>query len=40
MATWQEEAGRTDGVTCADRIADIYCHSVVKTADGGALPGR
>lgn len=40
MATWQGEAGGTDGVTCSNGIADLYCHSVVKTADGGALPSR
>lgn len=39
-ATWQGEAGRTDGVTCSDGIADMYCHSYVKTADGGVLLGR
>lgn len=38
MATWQREAGRTDGVTHSNGIADMYCHSVVKTADGGVLP--
>ena len=39
-ATWQGEAGRTDGVARSDGIADICCHSVVKTADGGVLPSR
>lgn len=38
MVTWQGEAGRTDGVTRCDGIRDMYCHSVVKTADGGVLP--
>lgn len=39
-ATWQGEAGRTDGVTRSDGIADMYCQSIVKTADGGVLPSR
>lgn len=39
-ALWQEEAGRADGVTRRDGTADISCHSIVKTADGGVLPSQ
>lgn len=37
---WQGKAGRTDGSTGSDGTADISCHFIVKTADGGALPSQ